>query len=59
MSDFKIVFVWNRTADKMRGIVPEEVILQDLAHCASRCAICFLFFVLSVWFAAACIMSMF
>lgn len=36
MPEFKVVFVWNRTVEKMRGVVPEDLILHDLAHCASR-----------------------
>lgn len=36
MSRYEVVFVWNRSEDKMRGVVPEELILRDLADCASR-----------------------
>lgn len=36
MSKYEVVFVWNRSEDKMRGVVPEELILRDLADCASR-----------------------
>lgn len=35
-SDYEVAFVWNRTEEKMRGVVGEELILQDLADCASR-----------------------
>lgn len=35
-NDYEVVFVWNRTDDKMKGVVKEELILQDLADCASR-----------------------
>ena len=35
--DYEVAFVWNRTDDKMKGVVKEELILQDLADCASRC----------------------
>ncbi len=36
MADFEVVFVWNRTTDKMRSVVSEEVILEDLAQFSSR-----------------------
>lgn len=38
MPEFKVAFVWNRSTDKMRGVVPGDLILHDLAHCASRSA---------------------
>ena len=34
-----MAFVWNRSIEKMRGMVPEELILHDLSHCASRWAL--------------------
>lgn len=33
---YQVVFVWNRSVDKMRGVVQEKLILRDLADCASR-----------------------
>lgn len=36
-SDTKeVAFVWNRTEDKMKGVVEDALILHDLADCASR-----------------------
>lgn len=35
-SEYQVVFVWNRSEEKMRGVVPDELILHDLADCASR-----------------------
>lgn len=32
----EVAFVWNRTPEKMGGIVPEELILTNLSDCASR-----------------------
>ncbi|XP_003385230.1 PREDICTED: putative L-aspartate dehydrogenase [Amphimedon queenslandica] len=34
--EYEIAFVWNRSAEKMRGIVPPELILNDLKSCHSR-----------------------
>ena len=36
MSGYEVVFVWNRSEDKMKDIVPQELILQDLTDCAAR-----------------------
>ena len=36
LNEYEVVFVWNRNEDKMRGVVPEELILRDLHKCASR-----------------------
>lgn len=38
-SDYQVVFVWNRSVDKMKGVVPEKLVLRDLADCASRCVL--------------------
>lgn len=35
-SEFDVVFVWNRTLDRMRGVVPDKLILEDLAKCRER-----------------------
>lgn len=35
-NNFEVAFVWNRTAEKMRGVVEDELVLQDLADCASK-----------------------
>ena len=35
-SDYEVAFVWNRTEEKMRGVVADDLILHDLADCASR-----------------------
>lgn len=34
--EYEVVFVWNRTADKMKGKVLDHLILQDLAECGAR-----------------------
>ena len=36
LPDHEVAFVWNRTADIMKGEVPEHLILQDLSQFASR-----------------------
>lgn len=33
---YEVVFVWNRTVDKMQGLVPDHLILSDLTQAASR-----------------------
>ena len=33
---YEVAFVWNRSEEKMRGQVDEELILPKLANCASR-----------------------
>lgn len=32
-----LAFVWNRNADKLKGSVPDELILRDLSSFATRC----------------------
>ena len=34
--DYEVVFVWNRSVDKMRGVVPDHLILENLAECSER-----------------------
>lgn len=34
---YEVCFVWNRTLDKMRGAIPEDLILEDLAQAHTRC----------------------
>jgi len=34
--EYEVVFVWNRTAEKMRGVVEDEMILNDLTQFSSR-----------------------
>ena len=34
--DYEIVFVWNRTLDRIKDIVPDELILENLAECNKR-----------------------
>lgn len=34
--NFQVAFVWNRTLDKMKGIVPDDVILEKLDDFATR-----------------------
>ena len=36
LPDYEVAFVWNRTDDKMKGIVPDQLILQDLGNFVSR-----------------------
>ncbi len=36
MSDYEVAFVWNRSLDKMEGVVEEKLILPDLDDFASR-----------------------
>lgn len=31
-----LAFVWNRNSDKLKGLVPEELILGDLSSFANR-----------------------
>lgn len=31
-----LAFVWNRNTDKLKGLVPEELILGDLSSFANR-----------------------
>lgn len=33
-----LAFVWNRNPDKLKGSVPDELILTDLSSFASRCS---------------------
>ena len=35
-SDYEVVFVWNRSVEKLRGLVPESLILHELSECSSR-----------------------
>lgn len=32
-----LAFVWNRNSDKLKGLVPDELILSDLSSFATRC----------------------
>lgn len=32
-----LAFVWNRNSDKLKGLVPDELILADLTCFAERC----------------------
>ena len=32
-----LAFVWNRDPTKLKGLVPDELILQDLSSFANRC----------------------
>ncbi len=34
--DLEIAFVWNRTLESLKGKVPDEYILKDLAQFAER-----------------------
>lgn len=34
--DYEVVFVWNRSSEKMHGIVPQHLVLQDLSAAASK-----------------------
>ena len=36
LPDYEVAFVWNRTDDKMKGVVPDQLILQDLSDFSSR-----------------------
>ena len=36
LPDYEVAFVWNRTDDKMKGVVPDHLILQDLGDFSSR-----------------------
>ena len=36
LPDYEVAFVWNRTDDKMKGVVPDHLILQDLSNFSSR-----------------------
>lgn len=31
-------FVWNRNPDKLKGLIPDQLILKDLSQFADRCA---------------------
>ena len=33
---YEVCFIWNRTADKMTGIVPVDLILDDLRQAHTR-----------------------
>ena len=33
--DYEVVFVWNRSAEKMNGVVPQHLVLLDLRSAAS------------------------
>ena len=33
--DYEVVFVWNRSPDKMQGVVPQHLVLLDLSDAAS------------------------
>lgn len=46
LPDYEVAFVWNRTDDKMKGVVADHLILQDLGDFSSRyhtCAITIIF----------------
>lgn len=32
-----LAFVWNRNSEKLKGLVPDELILADLSSFANRC----------------------
>ena len=34
--ELEVAFVWNRSAEKMRGAVPDELVLTNLSDVASR-----------------------
>lgn len=36
LPDYEVAFVWNRTVDKMKGFVSDDLILQDLDNFSSR-----------------------
>ena len=36
LPDYEVAFVWNRTDDRMKGVVPDHLILQDLGDFSSR-----------------------
>lgn len=36
LSGYEVVFVWNRTIEKMKNKVPDHLILTDLAQCHSK-----------------------
>jgi hypothetical protein len=36
LPEYEVAFVWNRTDDKMKGVVPDHLILQDLSDVSSR-----------------------
>ncbi len=36
-SGYEVAFVWNRSEEKMRGVVDDDLILHDLNDCADRC----------------------
>ena len=40
LPDYEVAFVWNRTDDKMKGVVPDHLILQDLGDFSSRYHTC-------------------
>ncbi len=33
---YELVFVWNRSVERMKDLVPEHLILKDLYDCSSR-----------------------
>ena len=35
-ADYEVVFVWNRSADKMQGVVPPHLVLLDLCQAATK-----------------------
>ena len=40
LPDYEVAFVWNRTDDKMKGVVADHLILQDLGDFSSRYHTC-------------------
>ena len=36
LPDYEVAFVWNRTDDKMKEVVPDQLILQDLGDFSTR-----------------------
>ena len=43
LPDYEVAFVWNRTDDKMKEVVPNHLILQDLNQFSSRYLKLFIF----------------
>ena len=43
LPDYEVAFVWNRTDDKMKEVVPDHLILQDLNQFSSRYLKLFIF----------------